>query len=89
MKHNKIKEILNKINNIKVAVYGDFCLDIYWYMDTGGSEISVETGLKAEAVSRQFYSPGGAGNVAANIVALQPKALKVIGVIGDDILVEN
>jgi sugar/nucleoside kinase (ribokinase family)/phosphoglycolate phosphatase-like HAD superfamily hydrolase len=54
-------------------------------MDPRGSEISLETGLKAEAVSRHYYSPGGASNIAANLVALKPAEILSIGVIGNDI----
>ncbi len=85
MKNINLPEIIEKIKDVKIAVYGDFCLDAYWIMDPEGSEVSVETGLKAEAVASQKYSPGGAGNVVANVAALTPKELKVIGVIGDDI----
>lgn len=81
----QISEILRKINKVKIAVYGDFCLDAYWMMDPDGSEVSVETGVQAEAVATHKYSPGGAGNVVANVAALKPASLKVIGVVGDDI----
>lgn len=85
MQIDHIRDILDKINNLSIAVYGDFCLDAYWLMDPDGSEVSVETGLPAEAVARHVYSPGGAGNIVANLAALKPAAIKVIGVIGDDI----
>lgn len=85
MNPEKIVEILAKLKQVKVAVYGDFCLDVYWDMNPAGSEVSVETGLKAEAVQQQRYSLGGAGNIVANIMALEPKAIKVIGTRGDDI----
>lgn len=85
MESNQIIEILKKINKVKIAVYGDFCLDAYWIMDPGGSEISVETGLQAEAVRKHYYSPGGASNIVANLSALKPASIKIIGVIGDDI----
>lgn len=85
MTQTRIHEILEKISKVKIAVYGDFCLDAYWQMDPDGSELSVETGLKAEAVSRHTYSPGGAGNIVANLAALKPGTIKVIGVVGDDI----
>lgn len=85
MDQNRIERILNDISAVKIAVYGDFCLDAYWIMDQQGSEISIETGLKAEAVSDHYYTPGGAGNVVANLAALNPARIKVIGVIGDDI----
>ncbi len=85
MKTSRVKEILSKFKNVKVAVYGDFCLDVYWDMDPEGSEVSVETGLQAESVATQNYSPGGAGNIVSNVAALNPKAIKVIGVVGNDI----
>jgi rfaE bifunctional protein kinase chain/domain len=85
MKQKRIKEILSKINEVRIAVYGDFCLDAYWILDPRGAGVSVETGLNVEAVSRQIYSPGGAGNVVANVAALQPESLHVIGVVGNDI----
>ncbi len=85
MERSRIKEILEKIHHVKIAVYGDYCLDAYWIMDPRGSEVSVETGLKAEAVAKHYYSPGGAGNVVSNLSALEPAHIKVIGVVGDDI----
>lgn len=85
MSPERLSEILLLMRGVRVAVCGDFCLDAYWIMDERGSEISVETGLQAQAVGRHYYSPGGAGNVVANLAALQPAALRVIGVLGDDI----
>jgi len=85
MNQERIREILAKIENVTVAVYGDFCLDAYWMLDPKGSEVSEETGLHARAVARHYYSLGGASNVVANLAALKPKKIQVIGVIGDDI----
>ncbi|MCF0057578.1 PfkB family carbohydrate kinase [Dyadobacter sp. CY356] len=85
MDQNRIEYILEKISTVNIAVYGDFCLDSYWIIDDQGSEISVETGLKTQAVSRHYYTPGGAGNVVANLSALNPAKIKVIGAIGNDI----
>jgi len=85
MNQQRIREILAKIENVTVAVYGDFCLDAYWMLDPRGSEVSEETGLHARAVARHYYSLGGASNVVANLAALKPKAIRVIGVVGNDI----
>jgi rfaE bifunctional protein kinase chain/domain len=85
MDQDHIQKVLDRITKVKIAVYGDFCLDAYWIVDQKGSEISIETGLKTEAISGHYYTPGGAGNVVANLCALQPSKIKVIGVIGDDI----
>lgn len=85
MNEQRIREISNRIRDVEVAVYGDFCLDAYWILDPRGSEVSLETGLQARAVGRHYYSLGGASNVVANLAALKPAAIRVIGVIGDDI----
>lgn len=85
MKEERIKEILGLTRKVNVAVYGDFCIDAYWLLDPRGSERSVETGLEARAVGKHYYSLGGASNVVANLAALQPAAIKVIGAIGDDV----
>jgi bifunctional ADP-heptose synthase (sugar kinase/adenylyltransferase)/phosphoglycolate phosphatase-like HAD superfamily hydrolase len=85
MKEQRIKEILARIKKVNIAVYGDFCLDAYWILDLAGSERSVETGRQGRAISKHYYSLGGASNVVANLSALEPKSIQVIGVIGDDI----
>jgi len=85
MKPEAVKTVLNEIQKVKVAVYGDFCLDAYWIMDPRGSEISLETGFKAEAIHQHYYSPGGASNIVANLAALNPAEILTIGVLGDDI----
>jgi len=85
MKQERIKEILAQIKKVKIAVYGDFCIDAYWLLDPRGSEVSLETGLQARAVGKHYYSLGGASNVVANLAALEPAAIQVIGVVGDDI----
>jgi len=85
MKQERINEILTRIEKVKIAVYGDFCVDAYWLLDARGSEVSLETGLQARAVGKHYYSLGGASNVVANLAALEPAAIQVIGVVGDDI----
>lgn len=85
MDQHRIKEILSRIEQTRVAVYGDFCIDAYWMLDPRGSEVSEETGLQARAVRRHYYSLGGASNVVANLAALKPRSIGVVGVIGDDI----
>lgn len=81
----QLKQILERITHVKVAVYGDFALDAYWFLDPRGGEISAETGLPSQAVKKHYYTLGGAANVVANLAALEPAQIKVIGVIGPDI----
>ena len=79
-----IQNILEKIKTVKIAVFGDLCLDAYWILDPDGSEVSVETGLKAQAVREQKYTLGGGANIIANLAALNPAEIKAIGAVGDD-----
>jgi rfaE bifunctional protein kinase chain/domain len=81
----RFAEIFERIRETKIGLYGDFCLDSYWMLDPRGSEVSLETGLKAQAVASQNYSLGGASNVAANIASLKPKELRAFGIYGDDV----
>jgi rfaE bifunctional protein kinase chain/domain len=85
MDEKRIKEIAEKFKKVKVAIYGDYCLDAYWILDPRYSEVSVETGLMGQAVRSQYYNLGGASNIAANLAALKPKVISTIGVIGNDI----
>lgn len=85
MEPNYIQQILDKITKVKIAVYGDLCLDAYWILNTQGGEISVETGLQTQVVSSHYYSLGGASNIIANVAALKPAYIQAIGVIGNDI----
>ena len=80
-----IKTLLDKIKSLRIAVYCDFTLDAYWVLDPRKSEISVETGLQAEAVGKQNFSLGGAANVVANLAALKPASIKVVGAVGVDL----
>jgi len=80
-----LKEIIDSIKSVKIAITGDFCLDAYWFIDESRSEISVETGHPTHPVYRQKYSLGGAGNVANNLIAMEISDIRVFGVIGADL----
>lgn len=79
-----LRALLARIPQARVAVLGDFCLDVYWFVDAVHGELSVETGLKTRPVQTQRYSLGGAGNVVANLVALGCRNVSALGVVGDD-----
>jgi rfaE bifunctional protein kinase chain/domain len=85
MKQTRVKEILEKIKSVRVAVYGDFCLDAYWILSPKGGEISVETSLQSQGVKKHYYTLGGASNIVANLAALEPAHIRPIGTIGNDI----
>lgn len=80
----KLEDILSKIQEVKIALIGDICLDVYWKADMTKSELSRETPHFPLPVVKEWMSPGGGGNAAANIAVLLPKSIKVLGVIGRD-----
>jgi D-glycero-beta-D-manno-heptose-7-phosphate kinase len=80
----KLEEILYKIGKIHVALIGDICLDVYWQADMTKSELSRETPHFPLPIVKEWMSPGGGGNAAANIAALGPEGIKILGVVGRD-----
>ncbi len=85
MRPERIEEITSNFKDLSIAVYGDFAIDVYWFLDPCGSEISVETGLMAEGVQVQKYYLGGAANIVSNLSYLEPAMIYAVGIIGDDI----
>jgi len=79
-----LQKLLVDIRRVRIGVLGDFCLDAYWTLDPGLSEISIETGLATRAVARQRYSLGGAGNVAANLLAMGVTHVSAFAVLAGD-----
>jgi len=75
---------LDSAAKARVAVLGDYCLDAYWTVEPDESENSLETGLPVRRVSGQRYSPGGAGNVVANLKALGADEVYSVGLLGED-----
>lgn len=66
----------------KLLVYGDVMLDRYWYGNT--SRISPEAPVPVVLVDNTEARPGGAANVALNLVALGAKT-QLFGLTGDDL----
>lgn len=79
-----MKDMLKRIQDVGVAVVGDFCIDAYWMIDPSLSEPSLETGKPSRPVVEERYSLGGAGNIVANLAALRTRALHPVAVVGDD-----
>src|SRR5438445_13144562 len=78
------RQILEGIPSLTVAVLGDLFLDRYLDIDAALTEPSLETGLDAYQVVRVRPSPGAAGTVINNLVALGVGEVCVFAVIGDD-----
>ncbi len=85
LRPEQLTEILTDIEGAKIAIIGDFCLDVYWDINMDRSENSVETGLVTHPVADHRYSLGGAGNVAANLVSLGVRDVYAFGVLAYDI----
>lgn len=66
-----------------VAVFGDFCLDRYVYIDASRDEPSLETGLTAWQITHERCQPGAAGTITNNLRALGADVL-CIGILGQD-----
>ena len=84
MNKQLIENILNKAKTAKIAVIGDFCLDVYWFLNEIASEKSLETDLPTWPIAEQEYSLGGAGNVVNNLHALGCENIHVFGVVGTE-----
>lgn len=80
----ELTQLLDDITRARIAVIGDFCLDVYWVVDPSASEASLETGLPTRPVAEQRYSLGGAGNVVSNLRAIGCGEVLAFGVVGDD-----
>jgi bifunctional ADP-heptose synthase (sugar kinase/adenylyltransferase) len=84
LKDSRLEEILARIPRLTVGVLGDLFLDRYLDIDATLTEPSLETGLDAFQVVRVRPSPGAAGTVINNLVALGVKQVHAVAVIGDD-----
>jgi rfaE bifunctional protein kinase chain/domain len=80
----RLNDILTGIRKVKIALIGDICLDVYWKADMTKSELSRETPHFPLPVVEEWMSPGGGGNAAANIAALNPSRVNLLGVVGMD-----
>ena len=83
METQRLEKIISSFPSVKVAVLGDFFLDLYISLDRSLSELSLETNLEAfQAVDIQGL-PGAAGVVTNNLVALGANT-SAIAYTGDD-----
>ena len=73
-------DLFGRLDGCRVAILGDFCLDVYWEADMRLSELSRETPHFPLPIVSERLSPGGAGNV----LALRPREVVCLGVVGDD-----
>ena len=84
MKYQRLKEILDTIPKLRIAVVGDFFLDKWLEIDRSLDEASIETGLTAyQVIAKRCYA-GAAGTVLNNLAALETGTLYAVGFLGED-----
>ena len=79
-----VPEILAAIPGLSALVVGDVCLDRWCRYEPRFDEPSRETGIPRVAVVEVERTPGAAGTVASNLVALGVGRVAVLGVSGAD-----
>lgn len=76
-----MRDLIAKMQGTDVLVVGDLMLDVYlWGRPT---RISPESPVMVVEIERESSVPGGAANVANNVLALGGRAT-VVGVVGED-----
>src|ERR671938_1503587 len=79
--HERAAEIMGRVRERRVVVYGDCMLDEFVWGDV--TRISPEAPVPVVDIRRESVHLGGAANVLANLVALGASAV-VVGVVGKD-----
>ncbi len=82
LQRDRIAELLGRMKGRRVAIVGDVMLDRYLVGDT--DRLSPEAPVPVVSIRQSRLALGGAGNVAANVAALDAIGL-LAGVVGDDI----
>lgn len=78
------ESLLSSVKSKTVVLVGDFCLDVYYHINSDDLEPSLETGLMVRRVNKLTTSLGGGGNVFANLCALGAGKVIPVGVTGPD-----
>lgn len=81
MEINKLIKIIDNFKGKKIGVIGDLMIDHFIWGDV--ERISPEAPVPIILVEKESFSPGGAGNTAANIAALGGETF-IVGSVGCD-----
>jgi len=79
-----MKNIFENYKDLSIAVFGDYCLDEYLWIDAALNEPSLETGLVAYQCVKRETSPGAAGTIAKNLANLGVGTIYAVGYVGND-----
>jgi rfaE bifunctional protein kinase chain/domain len=83
MQSERLEDLLTQFHQVRVAVLGDFFLDLYIILDRSLSEFSLETHKEAFQATKLRGQPGAAGVVTNNLQALGAQSA-AIGYTGRD-----
>ena len=84
MNMDTLSDLLTNLPDGQIGIIGDFCTDVYWELHPEQGEPSLETGRLTTPVGAARYSPGGAGNIAANLRGLGIRQIHCFGALGSD-----
>ncbi|MFD3408744.1 PfkB family carbohydrate kinase [Aquirufa sp. HETE-83D] len=84
MNSERLETLLARIQQLRIAVMGDFALDFYFDLQTSTNEFSLETAKEVHCASAPRTYLGGAGNVAKNLAVLGAQ-VSAFGVRGNDL----
>ena len=84
MTPERFASVTGRYPGLRIAVVGDYFLDRYLIIDPSKAETSIETGLAVHNVVEVRPSPGAAGTIVNNLVALGVGSIIPVGFAGDD-----
>ena len=80
-----ISQLLPAVQSLHIGVIGDFALDMYYDLNPHTGEFSLETAKPVLHGSGVHTHPGGAGNVAYNLIDLGVQTVSVFGLVSNDL----
>ena len=84
MNRNRLEQLLQRFQDVSVALVGDVFLDRWYEIDPALDEPSLETGLTAHQVVKKRSAPGAGGNVLSTVSALGVGRIYCVSIVGDD-----
>ena len=83
LSEERLRELLERMRGVRVALLGDLCLDVYWFADMTRSRLSRETPHFPLPVMQERMSAGAGGNVVSNLSVLSDHLIP-LGILGND-----
>lgn len=84
MTERRLRDLLDRMAEVRLAVFGDACLDAYWQISMQRAVLSRETPHYNRPVVGERYSAGALANVAANLRSLGAARVSMFTVLGTD-----